>query len=239
MISFPAMHWSAPAGSGGTLRTGLLAHWSLDEVSGVRADDLGGYSLTDNNGVGNTAGILGNGAAFDYTGPDFLSHAPAADLRFGSGVTREFAFWFKDLDIPNETGILGCDGATSRDYAITASNRILTFLVFDLAGTPHTISYFALGGGQHTAGVWHLGFVGFDAATQLQQMQIDAGPLLYGPDIGSTVRAGGEDFRLGMMPFYASHDMKLDEVGVWGRILTPTERTQLYNAGAGLPFSGY
>lgn len=51
---------SAPA----SLRDGLVAYWTLDEVSGTRFDSIGGNHLDDINTVGSDVGVIGNGALF-------------------------------------------------------------------------------------------------------------------------------------------------------------------------------
>jgi hypothetical protein len=49
---------------------------------------------------------------------------------------------------------------------------------------------------------------------------------------------GGDNFKLGYEA--GSLDGQMDEFGFWiGRCLTQTEVTQLYNNGAGLPFSSF
>ena len=53
-------------------------------------------------------------------------------------------------------------------------------------------------------------------------------------DFGKAMKTGASTFRLGgvTLPWNGS----IDEMGVWNRILTPTEIGQLYNSGNGLAY---
>src|SRR4051812_50060322 len=58
------------------LLNALIAHWRLEEASGVRADSHAGLDLSDINTVGQAAGKLGNAASFVAGNEEIL---PAAD----------------------------------------------------------------------------------------------------------------------------------------------------------------
>lgn len=62
-----------------------LVYFTLDEASGNRAALVGGLTLTDNNTVGSTTGILGDAALFVAANNESLSHANDAAFSVGDG----------------------------------------------------------------------------------------------------------------------------------------------------------
>jgi hypothetical protein len=83
-------------------------------------------------------------------------------------------------------------------------------------------------------GIYHVAG-GWDGA-QIN-LSVNAGPFVTAA-YSTPMTNGGDNFKLG----YEAQplDGKMDEFGFWiGRCLTQTEVGQLYNNGAGLPFSSF
>jgi hypothetical protein len=88
------------------------------------------------------------------------------------------------------------------------------------------------------AGTWHFLACWYDATAGTMNLQVDDGAPVTASVTGAVNSAAGH-FTLGvngnlLFPL----DGRLDSAGFWlGRTLTPTERTALYNAGAGLIYA--
>jgi hypothetical protein len=100
-------------------------------------------------------------------------------------------------------------------------------------------------GGGHSAGIvwgtaattntWYYVAGGWDGTAI--KLSVNGGAFVTAPYSTRMVN-GGDNFKLGYEA--GSLDGKMDEFGFWiGRCLTQTEVGQLYNNGAGLPFSSF
>lgn len=77
--------------------TGLVAHWDLDEASGVRYDShTNGFNLSDGNTVGSATGALGNCADFNDADSDYLEVAHNSAMNLSTKAT--WSFWIKHDD---------------------------------------------------------------------------------------------------------------------------------------------
>src|SRR5881394_1372626 len=72
--------------------TSLVAHWKLDQTSGLRADSHGGNDLADFNTVTFAAGKIGNAASFLGVNEESLGAADNAALSMGD-IDFSIALW--------------------------------------------------------------------------------------------------------------------------------------------------
>jgi hypothetical protein len=219
--------------SGSTLLNNLLSYWKLDETSGTRFDSTANnIDLTDINTVGSTAGKIGNAASFVAANDEELT-STSNGLDVGSS-DFSVAFWFKLPTTPNAL------------FAQVIGRR--TFSVgwyFDLrSGTEPRLVLRNGSTASVDAGVnynddtWHFAVLTFDR---------DADMSIYIDDMatpkGSTSIIGitGIDtsfFAIGGRADTTGSNISgdVDEVGIWQRLLTAAERTQLWNSGSGLTY---
>jgi hypothetical protein len=87
-----------------SLLTNLLAHWTLDEASGTRFDDLGDYDLADHNLVGSAAGLLGNAADFASASAQRLATSTITFPDVSAGLT--FHGWVYPTSIVASQGFI-------------------------------------------------------------------------------------------------------------------------------------
>ena len=219
----------------------LLAYWDLDEESGVRTDEISSMELVDNNTVLYATGVLTNAADFVDSNSEYLSVADNATLSFGD---EDFTIqaWVNLDDVDAHHPIISKrknSGASVTEYDLLYNDTAerFRFMVAEF-GTTNWGAVNADELGVPTPGTWYHIIAYHDAANDLLGIVIDAGA----PDTeaysdgcadgDSPFEIGGR-FRSGT-PEYL--DGKVDEVGIWGRVLTSDERSQLYNSGNGLVY---
>lgn len=239
------------------LLTDLLAYWSLDETTGNRADSSGnGLTLTPAGSVTYDTGLQGNAAKFANASLDQLKIDPCPEaLNIGGAASFTVMLWYKIFSVAtgyeyrrlldhsdttvaggkwrhrgisaivNNTGpevvTRGATGELNEPYSSTGSNW--------------------LHGGIITLNAWHCLLFEHNAATHYYTQYSD-NTLITGltppqpcpaPD-GIYKPADGLPFILGATDLASNNtlDGLIDEVAIWSRVLTATERTWLYNAGS-------
>jgi hypothetical protein len=228
----------APILARGALPDGLVAAWSLSESSNgtaavSRADLLGNYTLTDNNTTPSGAGLVyPNSADFETGNSEFLSNA---DFGFGGSIT--VAAWVNFESFPSNPVIVAKDidtPANSRDWTLDWNANILRFYVS--------------GGNQGFASVslpntnindWHFVVGWFDDTANTSNIQLDNGTVQT-LNFVTNQRHNSDDaeLRIGARQyagFQGYFDGRIGPVFIWNRVLTSSERTQLYNNQNGFP----
>lgn len=209
----------------------LVSYWKMDETSGSRADAHGTMTLTDNNTVGNTTGIISNAAVFVHTNDKFLSHADDVDLDVGTG-DFSFSFWFK-LSTTTLQGTENVIRKWSPGYALffKATNRQIQFFTNDGSTASVISDNNAI---PNEATTWHHCVVTRTGATGK----------IYVDDVdvtaSGTTRSGNLDgaatFYLGSNGANEEYNHYMDEVGFWKKVLSAAEITSLYNSGSGFAY---
>lgn len=216
------------------LQSGLVAFWKLDEVSGVRNDSVGANHLTDNNTVTQAVGKVGNAAQFTTANSESLSIVDNAALSMGD-IDFTIAGWvYLDSVLVDQPLVSKRQNATNREYlvqyvaggtnrfrfGVTADGVTFTLLAAASLGAPLVATwYFVVS--------WH------DATANTINIQVNNGAVDSGAH-ATGVFDGTSIFELGAdTEALAFLGGRLDACGIWKRVLTPAERTYLYNAGAG------
>ncbi len=218
-----------------TLNNGLISYWKLDEASGYRFDSEPTgtpQDLTDANTVTTATGIINDGAFFTAANDEFLYCSDSADLSSIRMVTA----WVKmttrsgNMVISSHWSLTPSDqrawrlwfnsgaGKFGFEVAVSSTQTEVSATVF---GTPSTnVLYFVAG--------W------IDTVNNKIGISVNNGTpntLTY----SSGIRDSTAVFDIGARGLFAdTWDGLIDEVGAWSRVLTPTELTRLYNAGAGM-----
>jgi hypothetical protein len=202
------------------LLDGLVAYWTLDEGSGTRVDSHGSNNLSDNNTVGSATGKIGNAASFVEANSEYLD---LSSLNIGS-TTASFAVWFYPNTLAtqsvftygnngNNIWLLTTSGGTLRCYA--PAFQLVDFV------TPYTPGqwYFVYGQITPTLVTFRL--------NEAEEITVTPSSTLA---TSATLTVGARSSGSGYF------DGRVDEVGIWSRVLTASERTQLYNSGSGLTY---
>jgi hypothetical protein len=219
--------------SGSTLLNGNVGYWKLDEGSGATRNDstANANHLTDHNTVGSSAGKIGNAADFVAASSRYLTAADAAAFQMGTGTDFSYAAWIKFTDTTSGQYFLAYGTATA-GYSFRKSATLGKLVV--LLGANSTNNTFA----SNTAwndGNWHLVIVTVVRSGSMT-IYVDNNAdgnvsvaALNGFSVNSAV-----GFQLGALNAGSFLSGSLDEVGLWNRIIDATERSALWNGGAGL-----
>jgi hypothetical protein len=221
------------------LTDNLIAYWKLDETSGNAADSVGSNTLTDNNTVGTAAGKVGTCRDFESSSTEFLSITDNADLSFGN---EDFTItgWinFESLGVRwFPFGKVSGAGATEYYVDYDSSSTRVRFAVGN-GSTVGTVSATNLGA--PSTATWYFVVAWHDATANTVNIQVNNGtPNSASFSDGCADLGGGFSIGKGG-DFGTYYDGLVDEVGIWGRVLTSDERTALYNSGNGTtyPFGG-
>jgi hypothetical protein len=227
---------AASSGGGLTgLKSGLVSWWDLEQASGSsRTDSQGTCTLSETGGaVGSGTGKVGTCAT--TTAGRALSSS-SASLAFLSGDFT-LAGWIKTSQA-NQALIANWTTSTnSRRFCLLLEASIAKFGV-STDGT--NVSAIATTGSSLADSAWHL-LIGWRSTTDGKvYVQVDNGtPAGVAFSAASTLYSGaGNGIWIGDLGggVYANGG-SFDSCGCWNRELTSTERSTLWNSGAGLGYS--
>lgn len=218
-----------------SLGTNLVSYWKLDETSGTRYDSHGKKTLTDNNTVGSTTGIISNGADFINANTEYLSRSAET---FGLGNTWSASLWAKCDNVAvnprifhvnptsgsaNQIMFLFQNVSTGYFYVqITNSAGSASKIYKFLPASISTLTHYVVTWDGTTLSLYENGSLKTPVKDSDGSVtQTDTSRVFT---LGSTISGS------------ATLDGTMDEVAIWSKALTSTEVTALYNSGAGLPY---
>jgi hypothetical protein len=206
---------------------GLVSYWSFD--SGWN-DQVGTNHLTNVNGVTAVPGKLGNAGDFESSSSQYLSFTEASPL---GDEDFTYCCWFKSENPVGTQQLIAKDHETGRSYFLqpTYAESLIKFVFGNDA--VQAASTLAADTAWHFVIAWH------DAVANTINLQLDGGTTASNPTVGVfpalnpaiPVRIGARQYTA----FEGYFDGLIDEVGLWRRVLTAQERSDLWNGGAGLP----
>jgi hypothetical protein len=220
------------------LKDQLVAHWSLEEASGGRADDIGSNTLTDNNTVTQNPGLVGNAAQFTAANTEYLSIVDNTALSMGD-IDFAIAFWVYLDSKGADRGLVAKWSATEGEYRIYYTSGSDRFR-FDIRQPDNAASVAVVANifGSPSIATWYFIHAWHDSVANTINIQVNNGtPNTTAVSVG--VRDSTAAFEIGRHASGQPHNGRIDQVGVWKRTLTSTERSTLYNGGAGLAFSQF
>lgn len=225
------------------LRRGLVGYWRLEEASGTRYDcsSQGGH-LTSNNSVGNSTGKVGNGATFLRSSVQTLTAGSSNYLQFTISSSFTLSAWVNLTNVPTtDEYIMGHrNGTLARGWFLGTVNGLPYFqLQSDGSAYRYILTSTSI-----TNGVWRFVVATYSGSGTTNGMNVYVDNVLDIPTDAQSVGAmtdidNTSVFILGdanSNDTIRSINGMIDEAGVWNRVLTTAERTQLYNAGLGTHF---
>lgn len=246
----PAFDAGLAAGNG--LLNSLIAYWPLNEASGNALDaHTNGLVLTDTNTVTNAAGKV-YATARQYTAANSESHTRASEALLSAGdVELTLCAWIYANTKTAGMAVLGkYNNATGeREYGFQYDAAVdrLQFLVGNNTGSEasvlHADNYGAMSTGQWLMVIgWH------DPAKNKIFLSVNNGAVNEVAHINGIVSGTrsfliGARFVAGSMANYWNG--RIGPVAMWksaaggGGVLSNQQRSQLYNAGAGLAYSAF
>jgi concanavalin A-like lectin/glucanase superfamily protein len=226
--------WRLPA----SLLAGAVEWWSLSEPSGVRVGSINRLNLTDNAGVAGYPGVNGTlASAFNAANTQYLSRTSEAALQTGN-ISFTFVAWVYPDSLTGTQVIVSKDNsvAGTRDYELAPFNSNLEFNLF----TATDVNVQASISSAMVLSKWQMCIGWFDATLGQAFVERNANGVIGSSTAGNTLQAASNsEFRIGARQFSGSQapfNGKIQKVGFWKRVLTPYERTLLYNQGNGLNY---
>lgn len=210
----------APPFDPSVLLDGLVAWWDFEEESGTRVDAHGVYDLTDNNGVGVTAGRTGtNAASFTAGASENLTSAQIAAFRLDQDLTH--VLWFKvpALTAGFLSGLWGTQG--NRQWLL----RMTGAGVVQFGHRTATNNFNNIG--TYTPGVWHMVQMRYDHDTLTVQARVGSGSWTALDLTG--VQTPTEGLSIGGHASDTFGSVAIDAPAFWHRTLPDEEMNALLN----------
>lgn len=224
-----------------TLTTSLVSYWDLEEASGTRYDLHGSNNLTDNNTVTSATGKVGNAADFEASNSEYLSITDASQS--GLDITGDLSFsaWIKLESLTTGAVHTICakdNGAAERSYLFSVwdsgTNNWNLMLwswdsgsggeIFNVTWSPSTAT-------------WYHVVMTYDVSASKAEFFVNGSSIGSETLTNTDIYSGSGPFSIGGRGDGAYlFDGVIDEVGIWSKVLTSTEITDLYNSGNGLPY---
>lgn len=221
----------------GALTDDIISYWKFDVDSATQSDSAGSNDGTVSGAAYTSSGKINSTYSYDGTN-DQISMGNPASLQVRSNFTINL--WVNYTSTNKNVGVLTKDDAsTDRNFYLLIRDNVwsntIDFGVFVSGAEQSCKSTTALNDSQ-----WHM----ITAIVDGTQSRI----YVDGVNEKNTTLPSGiidndaANFVIGSfetsttLPFPG----KVDEVGIWGRALQPSEITELYNSGSGLqyPFAG-
>ncbi len=225
--------------TGGTLTTSLVAYWNLNEATGTRVDFFSTKNLTLGTEPNAVTGKVGDAADFTAASAEFLTAGNNA--AFDNPGDFSISAWLKvttgtaqAILMKNNDTLLGTGPGWSFNFGVWNPG------IFGLAMTKNGTNYLqrsTANATDYSDTTWHFCIVTRSGTTinfyvdngAVQSVsQGDAGTMdncsnAVNFNMGRSEDAGGRWYL----------DGALDEVGFWSKVLSSTERTDLWNGGSG------
>jgi hypothetical protein len=225
-----------------TFLAGLYAYYELDEASGAAMDSYGTRTLGNfGNPVGTAAGKINTSRNFPGGNAYFCS-ANTTDFSPGSNHFF-FSLWAKAGNLTqgqSDTGLLSKTGTSNnKQWILFYKNRTRKPTLAVSLNDANGFSVAAATAFADTT-TWYFIAGGWDGTNI--KISVNGGPYVSTAFAGPVAPTGNIPFTIGLEIGSGGGWLgQIDEVAIWiGRNdLTISEVQQLYNNGAGLPFSSF
>lgn len=218
-----------------TLRNGLVGYWRLEESSGTRYAAHGTNHLTDVNTVTSNPGILDTAAQLTSASSEKLESLAITNngnpLSIGGGAFT-VSVWARFDTKPAVANIIAMGGAS----AVFETFRIRYWSTPDriqfIWGTNAAVSVSANALGSPSTATWYHCLAWHDAAGTAY-IRINGGSTNSGSTAATAITPNYNAFlRIGAQYSSEYFNGRVDEVGVWNRVLTSAEQTAIYTNSA-------
>jgi hypothetical protein len=221
-----------------SLATSLISYWKLDESSGNAADSFASNPLT-NTGTCTYAGGLINNAAQNASSGQYLGVTNTLGLAVNSDFSLSMWINLASEDT-NDHDIWG--------MVFTGGSGALWRIMYEYNGGTRRLRLYRNGStttfvditGNIANGSWlHLG-ISYTGGTGAIKLYKNYSTTATGTHTNTGSQGSGNQFTILNSQgsgFSSPLAGKMDEVGIWSRVLSDTEFSTLYNGGAGYAYS--
>jgi len=219
--------------TGGTLTTNLVAYWKLDEESGTRADFTGnGHNMALGTEPGFGSGLIGKATDFTRTSSEYLTAGNDSGLNNPGDFS--IAGWIKiaSNSVHYELLAKGTEAIYSNGWMLRVSYGVVNFNLYQDVSN----NYSSNGTTNMGDGNWH--FIVVTRASNVLKIYIDNGADEASSTINGTVTTTSNAYNCTMGCYDDGSRTNffnglVDEMGFWSKVLSSTEKTDLYNSGSG------
>lgn len=213
----------------------ILAYWAMESSTTWTDSSGNGRTLTEVGSIGGGTGIVGNDGTSNGNVNNYLVRSDEDWMSIGSaGIT--VAAWVKHTVTNSLDIMVGREGESNGDWVLFRSvNNSWGFNVYT-----NSTSYVCVYSDTNavTAGAWYFVVGAFDPSTRIEKIRIGSTSSL-GAWTSNTLPAYGIHNETNELMLFKSNYAgsglagELDEVGIWARVLTDAEITNIWNGGAG------
>lgn len=229
------------------LLTNLISYWKMDESSDNRSDSHASNTLTDINTVTSATGKINLAASFAVSNSELLRGPTLGGLDFGD-EDFTFSVWVKINTKGANRGIYAKSDSpnSQKSYFLTFHNGADTFRAFFASNADGStfITIDSANFGSPSTGTFYHVVVYHDSVNNEIGIIVNDGT----PDTAAFTTGVNQQttdaFVIGMNGWSGvagdnPFDGEIDEVGVWGKVLSSADITALYNSGSGLPYGSF
>lgn len=234
--ALPLVSQRPPVSSASTLNTSLISYWKLDEASGTRVDSEPTgtpQDLTDNNTVNQTNGVIGSAAWFIAANSEDLTRSDSADLDLLDEDWSISAWAYLDTTGANRSIVAKyTTTGNQRGYALIYSSSASRWQAIVSSNGVNTVTLNANTFGAPSISTWYHLVLIHDSVNNLLRIIVNGteDSVSYGTGVFDST----SNFYIGNAGFSgAYHNGKIDEVGIWRKVLSASEITELRNSGSG------
>lgn len=215
-----------------SLLDNLVSYWKLDEASGNALDAHGSNELTETSGtIGAATGKITGARDFEAGDTEYFTIASNSSLQTGD-IDWTFSAW-----INLESDVTGC--IAGKGVGLEAGNYEWELIRVGggnyrlyMGGTFRVAATLADVGSWIHVLVWH------DATNNVVGISLNGSETTESYSGGET--ADSSNFSIGAENAPSRYfDGLICECGFWKRVLTSTERDDLYNSGNGLSYDDF
>ena len=216
--------------SGNPLWNGLQAYYTADNTPN---DALGTYNGTLVNGATYGTGIINQGFSLDGVN-DYVSVGNL--LNFDGSTPFSLSCWFNPNNVsgfkPLISNMIG--SPTYQGIELQISSNVLRVFLNNTSGT-NSIRF--SGSTTFTPSAWYHAVFTYDGSKDISGCNLYFNSSLETKtstvnNLTGSIYSGSNTYLGTGQNFTLYNSGLLDEVGIWNRVLTSTEATELYNSGA-------
>ena len=227
-----------------TFLTGLYAYYKMDEASGNAIDaSVNGRNLTQGQPVGSTTGLINTSRSFPASPSCCPAFFGSSATLFSPGANHFFTtFWIKAATLTQastDSGLIGkmLSGGDAEWLVYYRNDTKKIRLATSLDGSL-TLTVVESTTALANTTTWYFIAAGWDGTNI--KISVNGGAYTTASFAGPVFSGNGINFSIGSEGGSNYWNGNVDEAAVWiGRDLTISEVQQLYNNGAGLPFSSF
>ena len=220
-----------------SLLTGIVAYWNMNEYSNgsgavTRNDSMGISNLTDVGLTTSAAGVVGLGASFVNAQQNRFTCPSNSALQTGD-IDWNSVLWVYPTAFITGGIIMQKVSGGNKEYVIQTYNDGSILVYF---GTKYIDGLVSI-----TLNAWNMISFYHDSVNDLLGIQVNNSVAKTVATSGVYPTPNSGVFEIGGKSTDVSKTLScyIDEVGIWKRLLTTAEKTQLWNSGGGktYPFS--